>query len=403
VIGSGSNFGATANILVEIVYSVNEVQFFYTRNFIHHYFSGKFPQAQLQLGLNQFKSGKQDAFGFGDMLPETAVILRRDKHTIHDKGEERTIFSYHLRISADIGAGVCMASPGNRMIEIQVDLDEAEGIEFMQQLLDEIVDLHRGKHPDPARIPAGSSAWGFARQVNQQAYDRIASNYEEGYFSQPLLTETFDAWLDDVPAGGHILDLGCGHGVPVIARLLEKGYRVTGADLSAKMLERARETFPDVAFINGLGSELTFEDEFDGVCSLSSLLYLDPIDLSHSLYRLHHALKPKGLLFLYAYDQHPGYRGNPYHLDLGQWIWGWTYGMDEAVRVLEEHETFKVLTVEDVTPEQEQQERLAIWYNQAKEQYDSQQEAYPNSSFPPPDRSKPPVLPYKYVVVAQAR
>lgn len=404
VIGSGSNFGANNNILIEIIYSVNDVQLFYTRNFISHYVSGEFSLTELQANLDAFIAGERDGFGFGDMLPETFVIFRRDKNTYSNGDQEQTYISYCLRIGADIGAGIGHSSPGMRMIKIEVDVDTPEdGFAFMRQLVCEIADLHQAKHPDPAVIPAGTSDWTFARLVNQKAYDRISEDYEEHYFSEPLLTEAFDAWLRNIPHGGHILDAGCGHGKPVIARLLEEGYRVSGTDLSPKMLERARQNFPDVHFYNQLASEMMFEREFDGACSLSSLLYLDPIDLSHSLYRLYRALKPNGYLFLHAYDLHPSYRGCPYHVDIDQWMWGWTYGIDEVVQMLQEHGYFKVLTAQDVTSEQEKQERIEHWFTAAMERYDTYRKDYPDATFEEPDRNKPPRLSYGYAIVAQAQ
>jgi hypothetical protein len=62
------------------------------------------------------------------------------------------------------------------------------------------------------------------------------------------------------------------------------------------------------------------------------MLYLDPIDLSHSIYRLYQALKPGGQLFLYAYDTHPSWRGLPYSVEINQWMWSWTYCMEEAAQ-----------------------------------------------------------------------
>ena len=88
--------------------------------------------------------------------------------------------------------------------------------------------------------------------------------------------------------------------------------------------------FPDVSFVNQMVGEIKYEAEFDGACSLSSLLYLDPIDLSHGIYRLHRALKPGGLLFLFANDLHPDWRGAPYGLQIDQWMWSWSYGIEEA-------------------------------------------------------------------------
>lgn len=402
VIGGGSNFDASGNILVEIIYSVNDVQFFYTRNFIHHIDYG-LPVLEDDDWIDKFRSGERDGYAFGDMLPETSVVFQREKNSYKDANNEDQLYvNYSLEISADTGAVFGNAGPGQRSIEIKIrNISMEEGIEFMRQLTEEIKALSLEKHPNPADIPSGSSDWPFARLVNQKAYDKIALGYSEDYFSEPALTEIFDAWLKDIPAGGHILDVGCGHGQPVIARLLEKGYTVSGSDLSPKMLEKARSSFPNVPFVNQLASEMTYESEFDGACSLSSLLYLDPIDLSHSLYRLYHALKPNGFLFLHAYDLHPKWRGEPYQVDIKEWMWVWTYGMDEAVQALEEHGYFKVLKAQDVTPEEEKLERLERWYNGAKEWYEAHIKQFPTSPYPAPDINKAPRLSYKYGIIAQ--
>ena len=402
VLGSGSNFDATNNILIEIIYSVNDVQFFYTRSFIH-YIAWESPIAEKLGFLEKFKSGERDGYGFGDMFPETYISLSREKHADPFGEEGKTCTTCKLEISADIGAVIGGSGPGERRIDIKLVNVEAEAaVEFMRQLTNEIADVYEQKHPDPAKLAEASSEWNFARLVNRKAYDLISQDYREDYFSEPLLTETFDAWIAGIPSGGHILDLGCGHGQPIIARLLEKGYRVTGADLSPKMLERARQNFPKVSFVNQLASDMTCEAEFNAACSLSSLLYLDPIDLSYSLYRLHHALKPGGTLFLYAYDLHPGWRGHPYHVAIQQWMWAWTYSIEEAALALEEHGTFEVLRAQEVTSETEKQERVEKWYKYAKERYEVDAKQYPGIEHPAPDRNKPPLLSYKYIIVAQA-
>ncbi len=403
LIGGGINFNAPGTLLLEISYTVNGAQFFYTRNYVQ--FQADLESASaVEEHLAKFERGEVDTIGFGDMLPETSILLKRDKYTSHDQNnQEIESASYQLEISADVGVVLGEASPGVRMINFDLKYVEAEdGIRFMRELIHEVVDAHRGRHPNPADLPDGASDWPFVRQLNHKAYDLISEDYDEHYFANPLLTDMFDSWLEQLPPGSSILDAGCGHGTPVISRLLEKGYQVTGTDLSPRMLERARKSFPDVTFVNQMVSEIRSEAEYDGACSFSSILYLDPIDLSHSLYRLYKAIKPGGLLFLNAYDLHPDWRGLPYDDQLNQLMWSWCHGMDEVTQALEEFGYFKVLKVQNVTTEEEKEKRIASWRKYTQEEYDKLVASYPVAADNPPDLSKVPEnLSYCYAILAR--
>ena len=73
----------------------------------------------------------------------------------------------------------------------------------------------------------------------EQGYNRIAEDYYNhrniSKFNSEL--EKFASLLPEKP---HILDLGCGAGIPTAKFLTEKGIRVTGIDLSETMLNLAR-------------------------------------------------------------------------------------------------------------------------------------------------------------------
>jgi SAM-dependent methyltransferase len=51
-------------------------------------------------------------------------------------------------------------------------------------------------------------------------------------------------WAKALPAGSSILDLGCGHGVPISQALIEDGFAVHGIDASAKMIAPSVNGFP---------------------------------------------------------------------------------------------------------------------------------------------------------------
>jgi 2-polyprenyl-3-methyl-5-hydroxy-6-metoxy-1,4-benzoquinol methylase len=90
----------------------------------------------------------------------------------------------------------------------------------------------------------------------------------------------------DLPAGGLVLDAGCGPGL-VSAALLDAGFRVVGVDLSREMIERARKRCAPH------GSRATFlqVSVFD-----RDLDRLGPFDAALSRYVLHHIVDPTAFL-----------------------------------------------------------------------------------------------------------
>jgi hypothetical protein len=117
-------------------------------------------------------------------------------------------------------------------------------------------------------------------------------------------------------------------------------------------------------------------------------------------------LKPGGLLFLYAYETSPGSRGNPLGVRIHQWMWSWTYSMQEAVEALEEHGYFKVLTSRNVTTKEEKQALFDEWRKDEQEQYErSLQYTRPGDTPPPvPDLTSPPDdLGYGYAIIARRK
>jgi len=398
-IGSGLNFQADANFWLEVIYSVEGAPVFYTRNIFQH-----FPNLSEERLDEIIKQG-EGVFGFGDMLPETSLTLSLEKRSFTEHDEEKQYSDCTLKISCDSGAVFGRTSPGMRSVDINlIDIEVKDGERFMRELIGEIKLAYQGKHPDPASFPQGSSEWQFLWQLNQRSYNKLSEKYQENYFEDPLLTEIFDDWLAKLPAGGHVLDAGCGHGDPVIRRLLEKGFQVTGSDFSPDMLRRASRQFPQANFLQKTTTTLADRAVYDGVCSFNSTLYLDPVDLLNSILRIHDALKPGGLLFLYGFDAGPGWRGEPFGHRVGQWMWSWHYSVEEAADLLEEHGYFKVLKAQKVHTDDEEEERIRKELEKQEleeEEFLRKQEADPPPfSIPflkmPIERS-----PYTYVVIAQ--
>ena len=78
-----------------------------------------------------------------------------------------------------------------------------------------------------------------------------------------------------LPAGGRVLDIGCGGGAPIAAALIGQGFAVTGLDSSPPLLSLCRERFPDGDWIEGDMRRLALGRVFDGLVAWDSFFHLD--------------------------------------------------------------------------------------------------------------------------------
>lgn len=104
------------------------------------------------------------------------------------------------------------------------------------------------------------------------------------------------AWMSQaIPAGARLLDLGCGPGL-YTKRLAERGYRVTGMDVSRRSIAYAKAHDPASAYICQNYLELDAADEFDAII----MIYCDYAALTRAergtlLAHVKRALRPGGL------------------------------------------------------------------------------------------------------------
>jgi SAM-dependent methyltransferase len=102
-------------------------------------------------------------------------------------------------------------------------------------------------------------------------------------------------FLAHVPAGGAVLDAGCGSGRDALA-FHEAGFAVSAFDGSARMAEMAaRATGLPIRHLTF--AEMDWDAAFDGVWACATLLHLGPADLPGALANIRRALKPGGAFF----------------------------------------------------------------------------------------------------------
>ncbi len=129
-------------------------------------------------------------------------------------------------------------------------------------------------------------------------------NYQQGKYTDEFIYgryqmfEEIDQILSKLPKGARVLDLGCGTG-HFSTYIKTLGYDVTGLDPSTKMLNYARQNFPDITFVEGYSNALPFEAAtFDLVISIEVLRYLDTKIVFESYEEMYRVLKPGGKIFI---------------------------------------------------------------------------------------------------------
>ena len=155
-------------------------------------------------------------------------------------------------------------------------------------------------------------------------YDRRSSDWIADRGS--ILTEADRTWFDRFTArlspGDTVLDVGCGSGRPMAAALLERGFRVTGVDSSARLVAHAACALPAGRFVQADMRTLDLGETFAGVLAWHSLFHLSPGDQRIALPRLLAHAAPRATI-LFSSGPREGYvvgswRAEPlYHGSLG--------------------------------------------------------------------------------------
>ena len=144
-------------------------------------------------------------------------------------------------------------------------------------------------------------------KAQDQHFDEIAAEYDSSIPEHVMrhLTERRVELAHSLVPSGRVLDVGCGTG-----RFLEglpAGYELAGVDVSAGMLEIARQKGLDV--VQSSGAELPFaDDSFDLVTTFAVLHHLiDPDIVRATLAEMARVLRPGG--WMIVWDHNPL---NPY-------------------------------------------------------------------------------------------
>jgi SAM-dependent methyltransferase len=134
------------------------------------------------------------------------------------------------------------------------------------------------------------------------SYDAIADEYAARVGGElehkPFDRELLDAFAARVKEQGKVADLGCGPGM-VAQYLHDRGVNTQGIDLSPRMVQRASELHPGIAFTCSDFTRLEVLDgTWAGIVALYSLIHLPRESVQDVLRDFFRVLQPGGLLLL---------------------------------------------------------------------------------------------------------
>ena len=160
---------------------------------------------------------------------------------------------------------------------------------------------------DPVR-PSGScsSEMGSGRVTDPRTelvgrgYDAIAEQFAD--WRDRIVGDPRREWEEELVSrledGARVLELGCGAGVPDTQRLAAR-FQVTGVDVSAEQLRRARAAVPEARFVQADFTALELEpDSFDAVVSFYAFNHVPRELLGPTFVRIRRWLIPSGFLMV---------------------------------------------------------------------------------------------------------
>lgn len=126
-------------------------------------------------------------------------------------------------------------------------------------------------------------------------YDKQVNDYAELTKSDEP-DKSLRLFMDRLPPGGRVLDLGCGPGASAAA-MIQAGFKADAMDASEEMVRLAKEAY-SLNVQHAVFQDLNATGVYDGIWANFSLLHAEEDEFVLLLPKLHRALKPAGLLYL---------------------------------------------------------------------------------------------------------
>lgn len=135
-------------------------------------------------------------------------------------------------------------------------------------------------------------------------YEALAHRFMAARGQSGTGVATVRGWAESLPSGASILDLGCGHGVPIAEALIGDGFTVHGVDASRTLAAEFEKRFPQaVVACETVESSTFFGRAFDGAVAIGLIFLLPPEAQAGLISRVAPVLKPGGQFLFTAPTQ----------------------------------------------------------------------------------------------------
>jgi ubiquinone/menaquinone biosynthesis C-methylase UbiE len=130
-----------------------------------------------------------------------------------------------------------------------------------------------------------------------KTYNEIADIYDRLQYSTDVSEEIIESFLRAFQGQG-LLDVGCGPGNDTRV-FVDNGLKVTGIDLSERLLKLAIKNVPQSSFmLMDMRRKALRAESFDGLWVCSSFIHVPRSDARFTLREFARILKPNGLMFI---------------------------------------------------------------------------------------------------------
>ena len=134
--------------------------------------------------------------------------------------------------------------------------------------------------------------------INKNAYDILADEYENRVkVLLPVTTDSVTYFAPYIKPGGSVLDIGCAVGL-TMSVLKQKGFNVTGIEISPQMAAYAKKRNPTSEIIVGDFLMTNFDEKFDGVLAFAFIHLFPKKDFHDIFLKIKSILKPGGVALL---------------------------------------------------------------------------------------------------------